>query len=331
MRSKLILLSFILIITQNIFGNETAKKWYLLHKQATKTNYLDTEKEFEKIIKRNKNNEYAFYERALFYYKFHKDSLSHLDISKAIELNPSKQLFYLFRAFVLTEFGKSEQAINDINKLDKTDFETNYLYGKYFLSIDSLELAFEYFNQAIKIIEQNHAPLFITIDNCYRNRGKLYYAMKQYENAIQDYTIALSKSPDKKKDNLYMHRANVYLAVNDKEKSLIDIGSAFALNPDSLTLGYLYALKGDKENTEKIINTFLSKDLNQSCCKSGNRFYNIACFYSILNNKEKALESLEKSLQLGYNNFNWIQVDYDMKNIKNLPEFTQLILKYQTK
>lgn len=32
---------------------------------------------------------------------------------------------------------------------------------------------------------------------------------------------------------------------------------------------------------------------------------------------------------MGFNKFNWLLIDYDMKNIKNTPEFIALIEKYR--
>ncbi len=325
-----LLLLFLCSNYQSISSKEIARKWYLLHRNATPATYTETQKAFAKIIKQNKNNEYAYYERALFYYKFHKDSLSLLDISKSIELNPSKQLFYLFRAVLLIQLEKYELAINDIHKLDKTDAETNYLYGKYFLHLDSINQAFTYFDNAISIVMQNHTQLFIQPSNFYYYRGKLHFAMNRYENAIQDFTIALSRVPKFKKDNIYMLRANVYNTIHQTDDFKRDVDSAFAINSDSFTLAYLYALSGNTTKTEELIHTFFSTDSNTSCHKKGLQPYHIACLYAILNKKEIALAYLEKALQQGYDKFNWIMIDFDMRNIKEDPTFIQLIKKYQS-
>ena len=60
---------------------------------------------------------------------------------------------------------------------------------------------------------------------------------------------------------------------------------------------------------------------------SGN-YYDAACLYSIMNEKELALKHLDLSFQKGYRDFNHIKVDDDMDNIRELPEFKNLVQKY---
>ena len=58
-------------------------------------------------------------------------------------------------------------------------------------------------------------------------------------------------------------------------------------------------------------------------------YYDAACLYSQMDNKQKALEYLEKSLELGYRRFAHIERDQDMDPIRDMEEFKALILKYK--
>lgn len=53
--------------------------------------------------------------------------------------------------------------------------------------------------------------------------------------------------------------------------------------------------------------------------------YNLACIYSLLNNKEEALNALEQAVKAGWNNFTHMQNDTDLENIKGEERFKKLI------
>jgi tetratricopeptide (TPR) repeat protein len=59
--------------------------------------------------------------------------------------------------------------------------------------------------------------------------------------------------------------------------------------------------------------------------------YNLACSYSLLTESDLCLGALEKAIQLGYNDFTFMQRDADLKFIKNDPRYKELLSKYATK
>lgn len=58
-------------------------------------------------------------------------------------------------------------------------------------------------------------------------------------------------------------------------------------------------------------------------------FYNLACSYSLLDQITPALQSLEKALDLGYDDFKSLMSDPDMRNVRNNPRFQHLLRKYR--
>lgn len=50
-----------------------------------------------------------------------------------------------------------------------------------------------------------------------------------------------------------------------------------------------------------------------------------------MQNREKALEYLEKCLEMGYNRFHHIRLDHDMDFIRNTEEFNKLLDKYESR
>ena len=56
--------------------------------------------------------------------------------------------------------------------------------------------------------------------------------------------------------------------------------------------------------------------------------YNLACSYSLLCRPKEALEALERSISLGYNDFNFLQKDKDLQSLRTEPGYQALLDKY---
>jgi tetratricopeptide (TPR) repeat protein len=53
-------------------------------------------------------------------------------------------------------------------------------------------------------------------------------------------------------------------------------------------------------------------------------FYNLACSYSLSGEMDHAAEALEKALQLGYRDFDWLARDPDLKRLRSHVAFDDL-------
>jgi len=53
-------------------------------------------------------------------------------------------------------------------------------------------------------------------------------------------------------------------------------------------------------------------------------FYNLACSYSLTDQFDRAVLALEKALQLGYRDFDWLAKDPDLKNLRNQPGYAAI-------
>lgn len=60
-------------------------------------------------------------------------------------------------------------------------------------------------------------------------------------------------------------------------------------------------------------------------------YYNLACFYSLDDQKDKAINYLEKAIKQGFRDFDKIEKDPDFTNIKNEKNYIKLIKKYKKK
>ena len=53
-------------------------------------------------------------------------------------------------------------------------------------------------------------------------------------------------------------------------------------------------------------------------------FYNLACSYSLTEQFNRAALALEKALELGYRDFNWLIKDPDLKKLRAQPAYEEL-------
>jgi predicted Zn-dependent protease len=53
--------------------------------------------------------------------------------------------------------------------------------------------------------------------------------------------------------------------------------------------------------------------------------YNLACSLALTKRNVAALRALQQAVQLGYDDFDWMQQDPDLDTLKHRPEFLQLL------
>ncbi len=60
-------------------------------------------------------------------------------------------------------------------------------------------------------------------------------------------------------------------------------------------------------------------------------FYNLACDYSLLNEIDKALDTLKKALDLGYDDLKYLERDKDLDNLRKDKRFDKLLSLFKEK
>jgi hypothetical protein len=70
-------------------------------------------------------------------------------------------------------------------------------------------------------------------------------------------------------------------------------------------------------------------DIKEKCKNDKNSCYDLACIYSLANEIKTSLSYLQKSLDLGFNDWEQIKNDKDLDTIKQTPKFTKILNKFQ--
>jgi len=102
---------------------------------------------------------------------------------------------------------------------------------------------------------------------------------------------------------------------------------------------YRKALEHDPENVDVLVflgDAFskrgmtldgleIDKRLVRICPEEPTFYYNLACSHSLLGEVEQACKALEKAIQLGYQNFDHLQKDSDLDNLRKDNRFISLM------
>jgi Flp pilus assembly protein TadD len=53
--------------------------------------------------------------------------------------------------------------------------------------------------------------------------------------------------------------------------------------------------------------------------------YNVACFFSLIDDKRESIDYILRAIENGYSNYDWMKRDTDLKNIRNEPEYIEIM------
>ena len=207
-------------------------------------------------------------------------------INTAIEMDSTRNRYIFYKADILDDAGKSKEAIAFMDEYIQKEPRDYYGYYK---------------------------------------RGWIKDHTRDYEGALEDYTISITLEPDYAYNYMIRGRLNylnnkMNLAKADFEEAIkrdtIDGGNNAAM--------YSYVYLGQYDKAIQILNRLLATNDNDYN-------YEAACVYSIMGDKTKSLDYLKKSLEGVYYKFSHIRRDRDLDNIHNMPEFETLLQEYEKK
>jgi adenylate cyclase len=159
--------------------------------------------------------------------------------------------------------------------------------------------------------------------------GRSCFSQGQFEKAAELFLRASQASPaDYQALSL---RALCFRALNREtearqayQQCLRKIEDHLQLNPDDVRAVYMKSgsLSGLGENVEALewADRALSMDPEEPSV-----LYNVACNYALMNEKEKALDCIEKAFAKGFGHIEWMENDPDFLSIKNHPRFKALM------
>ena len=198
------------------------------------------------------------------------DSLKALDyFNTAIKINPSYAPAYTYRGMLYMRIKAYTKAVKDLEKAVKLtpnpnpkkseDLMAYVLYGFCHYQLGNYEQAIFVFSQTIGI-----NPYYADV---YNFLGLSYFNLKQYEQALEEYTSAIHFGEIVKgaQDAYYLNRGRTYGVLGDYEKAIADFTKSIELKAD---VAEVYAERGGAYNLlekyDKALNDFTQALLLES-------------------------------------------------------------------
>lgn len=248
------------------------------------------------------------------------------DYSKAIEHYKlcsefEKQQDVLSRiADCYSLLGQYEEAINYIDLAIAADStESILLMIKADILYDAGNFA-EAIEQITKYIE--HTPDYF---GGYYRRGFYKDNIGDIQGAIADYNASIAL--DSSYAYAYLGRADMYLLKGDSVLAQQDYYKVIELDtiPSSESCAqYAYMELGEIEKAIDFMEQIIANSSDDTGC-----YYDAACLYARIGDKDMSLKMLETAFRKGYKRFAHVEKDDDLEPIRSTKEFKKLIKKYR--
>ena len=294
------------------------KAFYLMVELAQKNNSELLTKVKIKQVK-EPNEPYWPYCIGVVYENLEKYDQAIIYYSKSLEIERDPIIYNRLSEcyYSLGNFTKSLELID--NALETDSLNNNYLFTKSDILYELGKV-----DRAIKTMD-----LYITNDpefyGGYYRRGFYKQNIKDYTGAIEDYTTSIILNPNNAYS--YIGRADMYRQTGDKEKYLSDCRKIIEIDtiPQINSCAQFAFLElGEIEKAKEFMNKIIELDTNNE-----GAYYDAACLYSRIGDKDKALLNLRLCLEKGFRRFYHIELDDDLDFIRKEKEFKELIDKYK--
>ena len=220
------------------------------------------------------------------------------------------------------KLGNYDEALKNINQalnMDSTDVE-------YFAQ--KADIYYESGNTKAAIAEWDKVLTMLPeAGSGYYRRGWFKELSGDLEGGLEDLSMAIVLEP--KESYYYGTRGDIYMRLGKRDLAESDFKKVIELEetPEKYEfIHYAYQGLGQYEKAKEAMEIIIAKDTMDK-----GSYYDAACLYSRMQDKDNALRYLEKALKLGYNRFAHMERDFDLDFLRNSEEFKALINKYQPK
>jgi serine/threonine protein kinase/Flp pilus assembly protein TadD len=216
---------------------------------------------------------------------------------------------------------KAVEASHKALMYDSTLSEAFAALGIAYFNKHMHEEALEVGRKAIELDPNNYIAFWIL--------GRIYHTSDQDAQAVEVYKKCIGLNPEFYSAHVDLYYAYEKVGEEEKRKETFEkvlrvIPEYLGNHPDDgrahMFLGTFLAQAGRIEEAK--VEAGKAIDLNPA---DPLMLYNSACFYSRINENRLALESLRKAITSGYQNYEWIKRDSDLDNIRQEPDYIELM------
>ncbi|NNF02793.1 MAG: hypothetical protein HKN22_08915 [Bacteroidia bacterium] len=204
---------------------------------------------------------------------------------------------------------------------DNNSSEAYSALGLVYFQKNMIQESLENIERAIELDEDNFFAYWI--------KGRSFHVIGRDKEAAQQYEKVLELNPDF--HSVYGDLRMTYTALGEHDKASaivqrsLDFYPSYLLRfPDDARAHIYYAL-----NLQCVDRLEEAKNKMQRAMELSPHeaivMYNAACFYSMIGDKETAIQSLQQAVENGYEDFGYIAQDYDFKNIREEEGFKKIL------
>lgn len=242
---------------------------------------------------------------------------------RIIDINPKEAGAYYGIAIMEERLNNKEKALEYYHKAIEID--PNYDRAYYFAAnlydeMGDRDKALEYYKKVVELAPNDYIA-YNNIGSLYEERGDLKNALKYLNKSLE-----IEKNYYKTLFNLGV----VYYGLGDRQKALEFYFKSKELNPyhESTCLNISAIFIEEKKYLDAI--NLLTEGIKYNPT-AHDLYYNRACCYSILGEKEKAIKDLNQALILFPSIIKYIKADKDFYNLYDQKEFIDMINDYENK
>ena len=209
---------------------------------------------------------------------------------RALELGPDLAEAHLASGLVHSlsqRFTEAEREFEFAMKLDPKLFEAVYHYGRARVAQGEFAEGVKLFERACGLRPDDFQAVFF-LGQCFQGMGKKEEAQEMYRKSVRLIDERLELNPDDAR--ACQIGAGAAANLGEAEKALDYAQRALKISPDDPLL-----------------------------------LYNMACMYSRLGNPDEALNALEKAVDKGYGQKDWVEHDTDLDSLREMPRFQRIV------
>jgi serine/threonine protein kinase/Flp pilus assembly protein TadD len=209
---------------------------------------------------------------------------------RAVELDPESAEAHASRGLAESlnkNYEAAEQEFETALRLNPDLFETCYFYARSCFAQGQMEKAARLFQKASRLNPSDYQSRAQFV-GCLRSLGRMEEARQASVDALRVMERHVELYPEDARA-LYLG-TGALIEVGDTKRSLEWAARALAIDPEESAI-----------------------------------LYNVACTYSLLGEKEQALDCLEKAVRNGFGHKAWVENDPDFASLRNLPRFQALL------
>lgn len=220
------------------------------------------------------------------------------------------------------ELGDYDVALSNINQalnMDSTDLSNIARKANIYYETGSIQSAIAEWDKVLAIQPEYGFG--------YYRRGWFKELAGDMNGAVEDLSMSVVLDPEYSYS--YVSRGDIYMKHGKKELAEADFKKVIEIEdtPEKYEcIHYAYQGLGEYEKAIAAKDSIIAREDDHA-----GSYYDAACLYSRMKDKDNALKCLEKSLELGYIRFAHIERDFDMDFIRDTDEYNTLMQKYKSK